>query len=388
MSDTREALDWLAGVLQGDFHEDPSTSQIIVGGIVSAIPIVGEVVDIRDIVANICKLCKKPDDPWGWLFLVVSILALIPVVGGVLKGVLGLLVRAMRKGEAPSDKTLEAMLAIVRGAGKGDPVRFLRTLPWDRYSQEVLRHFKEIMQAIQHGLRNVHQNWLVRRMASEDTMARLKLVDTEVGRLMARGEIEIPKAMRVLRQEVDKLLSRARPEVAKGQAGAQTVIKHSERPLQRVQYEARDRLMREQVDQMRRAGKSEKEIAEYAMQGRQQLQREAREKMDPELRKVIVDSRNTKASNHPDGPQFTYNKTTDQWDYQKRVFDEESGASKTIIHSKSHQEVTESALKTGGDDIPWDKTLEYTRAKHAGQEAKAKRILEDIKKAMQQKDRN
>jgi hypothetical protein len=50
--------------------------------------------------------------------------------------------------------------------------------------------------------------------------------------------------------------------------------------------------------------------------------------------------------------------------------------------------VTESALKTGGDDIPWDKTLEYTRAKNEGKAAEAKRILEEIKKAMQQKDRN
>jgi len=56
--------------------------------------------------------------------------------------------------------------------------------------------------------------------------------------------------------------------------------------------------------------------------------------------------------------------------------------------SKSHEEVTESALKTGGDDIPWDKTLEYTRAKNEGKAAEAKRILEEIKKAMQQKDRN
>jgi len=382
MSAAQEALDWLAGVLQGDFNEDPSTSQIIVGGIISAIPIVGEVVDIRDIIANICKLCKKPDDPWAWLFLVVSILALIPVVGGVLKGVMGLLVRAMRKGGAYADDALQGMLALLRGAGKGDPVKFLKNLPWDSYGQQVLKHFKEIMRAIQHGLRNVYQNWLFKKVASNGLLAKLKLVDAEVGKLIAKGEIEIPKAMRTLRQEVDKLLERAAPEVAHGQPGGRTVIKNSERPVQRVQYEVRDRMLREDVDAMRRAGKSEHEIAEHAIKQRQQLQREVRENMDPDLRNVIVGDRNAVRYGHPDGPQLKYNKTTDRWEYPEYSIDPDTKRRVVKTKSKSHAEVTESAMLPGGDDIPWDKTLEYTRAKKAKNEAEAKRILEEIKKIL------
>jgi len=371
-------MDWFVGVLEGDFNEDPSTSQIIVGAVIGAIPVVSQGMSIRDVIANICKLTKKSDDTWLWVALVLALLPFIPFVGGPLKGALSMMLKALRKGGKYADEALETMLAVIRGAGKGDPVRFLKNLPWEDYTQQVLKHFNDIVMAMRHSLRDVYQNWVIRRIASEAWLQRLKFIDAELERLMQLGADQIPKAMRTLRNEVDTLLAKAKPEIAKGQSGAQTVIKNSERPLLRVQYEVRDKMLHDDVAKLRGAGKSDKEIAEFAVQARKDLQAATRAESDPQLLKVIQGDRNELKYGHPDGPQMTRNEQTGMWDYKESKFNINTKKIERVTRSKTDKEVTEGALRSGGDDIPWDKTLEYTRAKDAGNLEKSERILKEI----------
>jgi hypothetical protein len=380
----QDAMDWLVGVLEGDFNEDPTTSQIMVGAIISAIPFIGEAVDVRDIIANLCKVIKKPSDHWAWIALTVSLIALIPVAGGVLKGVFGYVIRAIKKGGKYADEALEVVLALIRGVTKGDPVKYLKELPWDKYTKDVLGYFKDIGQGLQHGLQNLYQSWVFRKILPDDWLAKLQTADKEITKLLAQGEVEIPKAMRTLREELDKLLARAHPESATGGSGTRVVIKHSERPLLRLQYETRDKLIRQNVDKMKAAGKTDKEIADYAIKSRQQLQKETREQMDPKLREVMVGDRNVGRYGHPDGPQFKYNSKTDKWEYPETTKDKITGEMKTVTKSKTNQEATESAMRSGGDDIPWDKVKEYTYAKDAGKQAESERILGEIKQIIQE----
>ncbi|MEQ2026259.1 hypothetical protein ABLB84_10840 [Xenorhabdus szentirmaii] len=47
--------EWIWEVLKGDFHDDPSTAQVVTGTVISVIPYVDQICDIRDLIAN----CKK-----------------------------------------------------------------------------------------------------------------------------------------------------------------------------------------------------------------------------------------------------------------------------------------------------------------------------------------
>ncbi|MDF3845979.1 hypothetical protein P3W55_30090, partial [Pseudomonas citronellolis] len=53
--DLGAAAEWLWIVLQGDFAEEQSTAQVVTGTVISMIPIVDQLCDVRDLVAN----CRK-----------------------------------------------------------------------------------------------------------------------------------------------------------------------------------------------------------------------------------------------------------------------------------------------------------------------------------------
>ena len=79
-----EALDWFWGVLQGDFNDDPSLSQTIVGSLITLIPVIDQIGDIRDIIANLHQLSKDSSDKWKWIALAITLIGLIPVLGSAL----------------------------------------------------------------------------------------------------------------------------------------------------------------------------------------------------------------------------------------------------------------------------------------------------------------
>ena len=60
---------WVWGVLQGDFNDDPSTAQVVTGTVISMIPLVDQICDVRDLVANCRKIHSEPDQTWHWIAL-------------------------------------------------------------------------------------------------------------------------------------------------------------------------------------------------------------------------------------------------------------------------------------------------------------------------------
>lgn len=368
------ALDWLLGTLAGDFNEDPTTSQVIVGSLITAIPFVDQLGDIRDIIANLKKVHDAPEDTWAWVALVITLIGLVPVLGSLLKGVLKLLVRGIRKGGAALDEALHAILALVRGAGKGDPVRFLRSLPWESYGHEVVNHFKKVLDTLQYAVSDLQHWWLARRLIGPDKLAQ---ISSQINMLQRKGQDQIPKVMTFLKSELDKLLARVKPESIDGATSTSNRLKHSEKPLLRLEYEVASKRMNSQIEAMRKAGKSDAEIADFAVAERRNIQSAARAKTDPELVDIFY-SRNRHQYNNEAGPAFR--RTSDgRWSYQKwnprtREFE---------THFKTNQEVIASSTRSGGDDLPWDLVLEFSRAKSAGQRAKADELKRKIQDAFQ-----
>jgi hypothetical protein len=81
---------WTWGTVQGAFNEKASTSQIIVDAIIGMIPLVGDATAVRDLIAVVTGMAdseEKRNSTWQWVLLVVLLFALIPVIGGVIKGV-------------------------------------------------------------------------------------------------------------------------------------------------------------------------------------------------------------------------------------------------------------------------------------------------------------
>jgi hypothetical protein len=84
-----EGTGWLWGALQGDFNKSPSTGQVVVGGIISLIPVVDQVCDVRDIVANCLTLNdpKAREDNENWIALGLTCIGFVPEIGSAVKTV-------------------------------------------------------------------------------------------------------------------------------------------------------------------------------------------------------------------------------------------------------------------------------------------------------------
>lgn len=96
----KNAFVWLWEAVQGDFNDERSTGQIAFDAGISMIPLVDQVCDIRDLIAN-CKgiAQSKPeeDNTWKWVALALTLIGLFPSLGSLLKGVLKICFLYVRK---------------------------------------------------------------------------------------------------------------------------------------------------------------------------------------------------------------------------------------------------------------------------------------------------
>ena len=100
--DDEDFVDWLWGTMAGDFNEDADYDQIVANIGASFIPVVGQVMDVRDVFAGLYLLWKDNGwrDPFKWLALFVTLVGIIPVLGDALKGVFRIALRSIRRGTA------------------------------------------------------------------------------------------------------------------------------------------------------------------------------------------------------------------------------------------------------------------------------------------------
>jgi hypothetical protein len=367
-----DILDWFWGVLQGDFNEDPSLSQTIVGSIITAIPIVDQIADVRDVIANLHKLSKDDEDFWSWVALAITLIGLIPIVGSLLKGVFKTVVQFIRRGGKHADQALETILAMIRGAGKGDPVRWLRSLPVDQYARQATKHFNEITEKIILGLSDVRHMWLARRVLG-DKVEKLKLVEQQIQKLKALGKDKIPEAMRFLKKELDTLLDRAKPAKLSGSTDTANTLAHSAKPLMRLDYEVVvKRRVGGLVDRMKAAGKSDEEIARAANAERRAIGKEFKDQTDPDLRDVIY-RRNQAEYGDPLGPKY---------EDLKRGYAVHPVTKERVKvgkgEPKTDAQIIESSQNPGGGDFPWDKIMEYNRVKKTGDPSRTAALLKEI----------
>ena len=89
---------WIWEVIQGDFADDQSTAQMMTGTVISMIPFVDQICDVRDIVANCRKINEDTTNKWAWVALVLTLIGLFPTLGSLVKGGFKVLFAYGRKG--------------------------------------------------------------------------------------------------------------------------------------------------------------------------------------------------------------------------------------------------------------------------------------------------
>lgn len=94
---SQEIADWLWVVLQGDFAEEQTTAQVTTATVISMIPFVDQICDVRDLCANSQKIKQDPNNPWAWVALILTLIGLFPVLGSLFKGILKVILTPIRR---------------------------------------------------------------------------------------------------------------------------------------------------------------------------------------------------------------------------------------------------------------------------------------------------
>ncbi len=207
----RWALDtsgWLWGTVQGAFNEKQTTSQIIVDAVVGMIPLVGDATAVRDLIAVITRLADDPqkrEEVMEWVLLVILLFALIPVAGGVIKGV-GRLLLKVGKNAADVAPVLREIVTFLNRVGHGNAVKWLKELDLMKYQGQITAKFGELMDQLIAALQAIldHAGLLI----TPPMRAKAQGWITKFQQLKALGDRMIPQAFKELNERL-KLVQRA-----------------------------------------------------------------------------------------------------------------------------------------------------------------------------------
>ena len=99
---------WLWEAIQGDFNEDRTAGQIAADMVISLIPIVDTICDIRDLCANIRAYRKDPDNKLTLFFIALTVVGFFPEIGSVIKGVVKIVFVYVRRYLKHADDLFDA----------------------------------------------------------------------------------------------------------------------------------------------------------------------------------------------------------------------------------------------------------------------------------------
>lgn len=98
---------WVWEAIQGDFNQDRTIGQLSTDMVISLIPIVDTICDIRDLCANLRALRKDPKNKMLYFFLVLTVIGFFPELGTIAKGSIKIVFAYLRRFVKHFDELLE-----------------------------------------------------------------------------------------------------------------------------------------------------------------------------------------------------------------------------------------------------------------------------------------
>lgn len=204
-----DASDWLWGTVQGAFNEKQTTSQIIIDAVIGMIPLVGDVTAARDLIAVGSRLANEPqkrEQVSEWVLLIILIFALIPVVGGIIKGV-GRLLLKVGENAVENQKVLGEIIGFLNRFNHGNSVKWFRELRIARYQSELIAKFNAFIDKLVEALSAIKSKlgWFIPKemaRAIDTWTAEFKALKPLAGKMIPQAVKELDTRLRVVQSMV------------------------------------------------------------------------------------------------------------------------------------------------------------------------------------------
>lgn len=227
-----DVADWLWGAVSGGFNERQTTGQIAFDAVLSAFPIAGEMTAARDVIAQLIRMCRMPErckEVLEWVMLLLPLLAVVPLFGGLLKGIGKLLMRAGRSA-AEDREVLQAIIQLCNRLGQGDAVKFIKELDFGKYRQPLIDGFNDICSRLDKTLQYLSEK--MKSILPRDALDEFAFLREQLAGLQRMGSRMIPQAIK----DLNDRLARIRALVVSGELhtampGKKVILRESEARL-------------------------------------------------------------------------------------------------------------------------------------------------------------
>lgn len=153
-------IQYVFGFINGDFNTDPTVAQVIVGGLISMIPVADQICDIRDLLASVIVLSDEDErTSENWMGLALVGIGVIPFFGSVFKTIAKLISSKVIKTKDELFKAIEQLESYCRKLGFtpfwGDnPERWLKTKPWAEIGAKAKQVLNQYLARLQDLLKS------------------------------------------------------------------------------------------------------------------------------------------------------------------------------------------------------------------------------------------
>ena len=204
-----EAGQWLLGTVKGAWNEKQSLSQIITDAVIGMIPVVGDVTAVRDLLAVGTGLAtneEKRTHTMEWVLLVIFIFALIPVIGGVIKGVGRISLRVTElavKDSVAAAKLADEVIQFLNRIGHKNAEKWFKALDVLKYEGEILTKFRSFCDTIILAI----DRYALRFKAAlpQSVVSRMEQLSAGFTQLKKLGDKMIPEALKKFHEHLEYL---------------------------------------------------------------------------------------------------------------------------------------------------------------------------------------
>jgi len=204
-----EVGQWIWGTAQGAFNEKQTLAQIITDAAIGMIPVVGDVTAARDLVALSSGLATNPEKrehTGEWVLLVIFVFALIPVFGGVVKGVGRITLRVTEttaKESGALAKIANDLVAFLNRIGHKNAEVWLKSLDLLKHEKEIITKFRSFCDVI---ILSIYRFWLrFKALLPQSLIARMEQLSAGFYQIKVLGDRMIPLALKDLHERLNYL---------------------------------------------------------------------------------------------------------------------------------------------------------------------------------------
>jgi hypothetical protein len=224
---------WFWEAVEGDFNEDRSTGQIMMDAAISMIPLVDQLCDVRDLIANCRKLYRDMSDTVAWIALALTLIGLFPTLGSLVKGVLKIFFAFLRRtgGKQTADAVDGAMTWVINFLRRRDVQKYLSKCRVDEVFTWLSKEIKAVrskldvapmLAAFDRSIKVVEgMANKVAYLPSIGTKAKQAL--EQVKHIRMKADAELAKALKPVRDMVDTIILRLEKEIMVKQRGIMDV---------------------------------------------------------------------------------------------------------------------------------------------------------------------